>query len=342
MQIFDIYNEKEVKMVSIKDVADQAGVAISTVSKVLNGYPNVSEKTKDKVNKVIKELGYVPNMAAAMLSSKQSGRIALLINPNIETQALDEIHMQYILGATNRAKENKLDIITIFFSMLRDMSVDEIRRYLKAQNIDGLIICGMDQSSDKLQKLIDEKQFKIVLIDAPIFNEVTSSIWVDNVKAQYDVAKQTVIGNDCHSILYIAGKSESFVTSNRITGITTFAAENNMQLKVVSGDFSEMKARKLTFQYGKDYDLIACGSDLMAIGAMKALTEMDIFHPVCGFDGITLMGYVGKQMNTVKQNFSSIASQAVDELIHLMSGKEGKNIIAKHELVRMKYEDIIR
>ena len=329
-------------MVSIKDVADRAGVAISTVSKVLNDYPNVSAKTKSKVHAAINELGYVPNMAAAMLSSKQSSRIALLINPNTETQALDEIDMQYILGATRCAKEHKLDIITIFFSMMKDMSVEEITKYLKSQNISGLIVCGMDQNCKKIQKLVNDRHFKFVLIDTPIYNETTSSVWIDNEKAQYDVAKQTVIGNDCHSILYIAGKEESYVTKNRINGIKRFAKDYNMTLKVVNGNFSELKAREITFAYGKNFDLIACGSDLMAIGAMKALTEMDIFHPVCGFDGITLMGYVGMQMNTVKQNFSNISSKAVEELIKLMSGETGRNIILEHELVRMKYEDIIR
>ena len=67
-----------IKMVSIKDVAKQAGVAISTVSKVLNNYPNVSEATKKKVNRAVAELNFVPNSVAAALSSKQSGRVALL------------------------------------------------------------------------------------------------------------------------------------------------------------------------------------------------------------------------------------------------------------------------
>ena len=69
-------------MVSIKDVAKQAGVAISTVSKVLNGYPGVSDATKKKVQEAAKELHFVPNSIAAALSSKQAGRIALLMNLN--------------------------------------------------------------------------------------------------------------------------------------------------------------------------------------------------------------------------------------------------------------------
>ena len=83
-------------MVSIKDVAKEAGVAISTVSKVLNNYPNVSEKTRKKVMDVVDQLGFVPNAMAASLSSKKTGRVALLIRLKLNTQASDEISMQYI------------------------------------------------------------------------------------------------------------------------------------------------------------------------------------------------------------------------------------------------------
>ncbi len=94
-------------------------------------------------------------------------------------------------------------------------------------------------------------------------------------------------------------------------------------------------------KYGEKYDVIVCASDLMAIGAMKALTEMDIFRPVCGFDGIILMGYVGKQMNTVHQDFAGISAVAMEELQLLMDGKTGERIDIPHYLDRMKYLDII-
>ena len=129
-------------MVSIKDVAKHAGVAISTVSKVLNGYPNVSEETKRKVNEAIEELNFVPNAVASALSSKQSARVALIINLNQQTQAIDEIDMQYLSGAIRQARELNLDVQTVFFSMIQDKSVEEITRYLRSQNIGGVIIYG--------------------------------------------------------------------------------------------------------------------------------------------------------------------------------------------------------
>ena len=113
------------------------------------------------------------------------------------------------------------------------------------------------------------------------------------------------------------------------------------QMLVRYGDFSERKARNITFQYAKNKDVIVCGSDLMAIGAMRALIEMDIFRPVCGFDGLILMGYAGKQMNTIRQNFAAVSAAAVEEMQFLLQGGKGRQITMPHKIERMKYLDII-
>lgn len=328
-------------MVSIKDVAKRAGVAISTVSKVLNGYPNVSEETRQRVNRAVEELNFVPNSVAAALSSKQAGRVALLINSNMKTNAIDEIDMQYISGALNKAMELNLDVITLFFFMFKNKTADEVARYLQSQSITGIIIYGMSKEDKVLHRLISTGKFKCVVIDAPFVNVSTSCIGVDHRRAQYEVAAKTVMENNCKRILYIAGKRNGYVTDERIRGMEDLVKEKNLTMLVRNGEFSELQARNITLKYAKNKDIVVCASDLMAIGAMKALIQMDIFRPVCGFDGIILMGYVGKQMNTVRQDFASISESAMEELQELMNGGYGRNIVMKHSLVRMKYEDII-
>lgn len=328
-------------MVSIKDVARQAGVAISTVSKVLNHYPNVSEETKEKVNRAVEELNFVPNSVAAALSSKQSGRVALLVNLNRKTQAIDEIDMQYISGAINKAMELNLDVITLFFFMFRNKTVEELTRYLQSQSITGIIIYGISKEDKVIHELIEQQKFKCVVIDAPLVNENTSSVSINHSKAQYDVARKTILENKCKKILYIAGVKSEYATDERIAGIQQLGKELGLTIQIKYAEFSELQARNLTLRFGKRYDGIVCASDLMAIGAMKALIDMDIFRPVCGYDGIILMGYVGKQMNTVKQDFAGVSSRAMEELNNLLNGESGKRVFTEHTLVRMKYEDII-
>lgn len=328
-------------MVSIKEVAKHAGVAISTVSKVLKGYPNISQETREKVNTAIRELNYIPNSIASALSSKQYTRIALLLDPKRQTQAIDHVFMQYLLGGLDKAKELKVEAVTIFTSMIAGMTEEEITRYFLSQSISGLVIYGMSREDRILQRLIDGQRFACVVVDAPIVNERTTAIGVDHEQAQYDVAKKTVTDDSCKSVLYIAGRKDGYVTAQRLRGIQRLAEELKLALLVRQGDFSERKAREITMRYAANRECVVCASDLMAIGAMNALIDMDIFRPVCGFDGITLMGYVGKQMNTVFQDFYSISSRALEEVKLLLDGGVGHQVIMPHNIVKLYYKDII-
>ena len=192
-----------------------------------------------------------------------------------------------------------------------------------------------------LHELVAGQNFKCVVIDAPFVNESTSSVGINQLKAQYDVARKTIEDNNGRRILYITGKKDGFATEDRLSGMKELVDELKLVMTVKNGEFSELQARNITMKYGEKYDVIVCASDLMAIGAMKALTEMDIFRPVCGFDGIILMGYVGKQMNTVHQDFAGISAAAMEELQLLMDGKTGERIDIPHYLDRIKYLDII-
>lgn len=328
-------------MVTIKDVAAEAGVAISTVSKVLNGYSGVSDQTKEKVNEAVEKLGFTPNTVAAALSSKKSGRIALLMNLDEAACPMDQINMDYLSGTISSALAYKLDAVTIFFNMIDQMDLETLVGYLKSQSIEGLIIFGITKKHTVLLDLIERKIFKSVVIDAPICNESTTSVWIDNKQAQIDIVLKTLDKVEGNRLLYIAGHKESFVTDYRLQGIAELERILNTKANIQYGDYSELKAREITLRYARQTDLIACGSDLMAIGAMRALMEMDIFKPVCGFDGVKLMAYAGAQMNTVKQDFYHMSETAVGELKKLLDGDEGVNVLEPYSLVRMKYEDVL-
>lgn len=328
-------------MVSIKEVAQKAGVAISTVSKVLNDYPNVSAATRQKVNAAIRELNYIPNSIASALSSKQYGRIALILDPKRQTQAIDQIFMQYLMGALDKAKALNVEVETIFTSMIGGMSAEDITGYFRSKSIVGVVIYGLSKEDKVLRQLIEQQNFFFAAVDAPMVNPRTTAIGIDHEQAQYDVAKKTVLDDGGKRILYIAGRRDGYVTEQRLKGMKRLAKDLGLAMLVRPGEFSEKTAREIAFEYAGGEDVIVCASDLMAIGVMNALTEMDIFRPVCGFDGITLMGYVGKQMNTVFQDFYSISSQAIQEVKYLIDGQRGRQVVMPYSIVKMHYKDII-
>ncbi|MBR5316684.1 MAG: LacI family DNA-binding transcriptional regulator [Lachnospiraceae bacterium] len=321
-------------MTSIKDVAKHAGVAISTVSKVLNNYPNISEATREKVNKAVEELNFVPNSVAAALSSKNAGRVALMIDLNVKTQAIDEMAMRYISGAITKAMELNLDVITVFVFMFQEKTTDELIRYLQSQSISGIIIYGASEDDLVLQELIASEKFKCVVVDQDCVGDNTSSVTIDHKRAQYDVAKILIEESHAKKILYISGYEKSYVTRSRLRGIKEAVSENGVEMVVKNADFLEEKAAEVAMQYGRDVDAIVCASDLMALGAQSAMRKLQLQKPICGFDGISLMSYVGQGIYTIRQNFSQISAIAMEEVQRLMLGEKGQIIDVDYSLIR--------
>ena len=273
-----------------------------------------------------------------------TGKLVKISGANLVTFKIQGAYLKIPRWGFTRRKGSWNGKFMNFYSsdQLKNMTPEEITRYFKSQNISGLIICGMSKNDEYLKQLVESKEFKCVLVDAPIVNEVTSSIGVDNALAQYEVAKLTIIENTCKRVLYIAGTKNSYMTEERLSGMQKLKEDLGLTMTVRYGEYSELKAREIAFKYAKNKDVVVCESDLMAIGAMNALTEMDIFRPVCGFDGITLMGYVGKQMNTLRQDFYNISSNAVKELKYLLDGGEGRRTNLPHSIVKLYYKDIIK
>lgn len=325
---------------TIKEVAERAGVSISTVSKVLKNYSNISEDTRQKVLKAVKELNYIPNTTASNLSSKNKDKVALYICINDMKQAVDEINMLYLQGAFAMANINHLELVTIFNQMVSSMSAQELTSYLAAQGITGIIIYGLNKEDYKILQLIEQQRFNICVIDAPITNDKTSSVMIDHMKGQYDVAKAIIEPEYTRKVLYLAGKRNGYVTDMRIQGIMQLQKELGFELNIQYAEFSEKLAYDLTLRYGSDVDTVVCASDLMAIGALNALIKMNIYRKCCGFDGITLMRYAGKGMLTCKQDFYDISRHAIAEMERLLSGGNGRSVILDHQIVSIRYEDI--
>ena len=124
-------------------------------------------------------MNYIPNSIAAALSSKQFGRIALVLDPNRQTQAIDQIFMQYLVGALDKGQGTERGSCDDLSVHDRGMTAEEIARSFLSQSISGVVIHGMSKEDKVLQKLIREKQFACVVVDAPIVNSRTTSISID-------------------------------------------------------------------------------------------------------------------------------------------------------------------
>ncbi len=310
-----------------------AGVSPGTVSKVLKNYPGISEQTRKKVMTVVEQTGFIPNSVASALSTKRNNRIALFIYVNDSSQQIDEINMLYIQGAFQRASRENLELVTVFNSSIDKLSNEETARYFHSIHVEAIIVFGLNKNDEKIHYLAEQGGMKIVVVDACLEGEYVSTVMVDQFWAQYETADRVCAPGD--RVLYLKGKDDGYVTDMRLQGMEQLARDKGLDLRVAGGGFSENQAYDIVKGLDERFDAIVCASDLMAIGAKRALPE-DSGVKISGFDGIGLMKYVADDVITCRQDFCNIASTAVEAAEKLLRGEKGEQIIVPHSVTRIQ------
>ncbi len=313
--------------VSIKDVAEMAGVSAGTVSKVLKNYPGISEQTRQRVMAVVRQTGFIPNSVASALSSKKNNRIALFIYVNDRAQQIDEINMLYILGAFDEAGKENLELITVFNGSIEKLTSEETLRYFHSLHADTVIVFGLNKNDRKFHDLAAESSMKMVVVDACLTGENITTVMIDQERGQYETAAR--ICNEGDKVLYLRGKDDGYITDMRLRGMEALAEERHLRLTVENGGFSESRAYQIVRDHGLEYDAIVCASDLMAIGAKRALPPGSGIR-ISGFDGIRLMEYAADAVITCRQDFYRIGRAAVEAAARLRKGRAGEKIIVPH------------
>ena len=168
--------------VTIRDIAKVANVSVSTVSRVLNKKPDVSQETQDAVNQAIVDLGYSPNIVARGLVLKRSNVIGFIV-PDISNPSFPELAR----GVVNKARQYGFSVM--FFDTNHDLRVEkEAIRLLRSKQVDGIILSFNEANRDELDRLRAE-HFPVVQIYRKSENHVVSTIDLDNIGSGYKATK---------------------------------------------------------------------------------------------------------------------------------------------------------
>ncbi len=329
-------------MASINDVAKLAGVSKSTVSKVLNNYENVTPKTKKLVMDAVEELNYVPNQIAVALAKNDTRKVALVVDPTNDNQTIDGINAKYLLGAVQKLDELNIEVVTLFSSLFSKYSNEELEMYLIKRGITGIIFFGIPQMNESMNYLIDKETFKIVLVDVNKYNKCTSAISIDNYRAQYNIVETIVEKYRLKKILYISGEDGGDTGIIRKKAIVDFMENNDIEVEIHDGHYSEQNSQSIVNKYGARFDAIVCASDIMAIGAARALKQQKLNRHVIGFDGIDLLAYIEEKILTVIQDFALIGELAANEINDLFNGKLGEKKYVAYKIGYVQIQDVIK
>lgn len=311
-------------MTTIRDVAERAGVATSTVSHVINGTRNVDPALARRVNAAIAELGYRPNALARSMRRGQTHTVGLII-PDIANPFFSDLV---------RALEDAA-LGAGYSAIICNSDGDEHKEsgYLEvllSKRVDGLILVGDSRTSDSLRHAVEQGP-PTIAVDQDLDDLPVSQVMVDNAGGGRSAGRHLLdLGH--RDIGVIAGPDGLGTSRKRLQGLSGALAEAGVAIheeRVFRGDFRAASGRAAIARWldaGTLPTAVFAANDLMAIGALSAAHAAGIQVPgrlsVVGFDGIPFGADVSPTLTTVTQPTGEIATAAVARLLERLRDRE--------------------
>lgn len=322
-------------MVTIKMISQRCGYSAATVSKALNGAPDISVETAELIRGIAAEMGYTPNAAARALKTTRTHNFGVLFEDDTNSGLTHEFFSHILNSFKHRAEELGYDISFISNRLGgRDVSYLEHARY---RNYDGVVIASVDYTRQSVRDLV-YGGIPVVTIDYE-FNSC-GSVLSDNVQGMRDLV--TYIHEMGHTKIAFVHGEDTAVSRQRIASFYRTCMELGIDIPdeyVVEGHFhdpgcSAAATRKLMEMKNRP-TCILYPDDISYTGGMNELERMGVSVPedisVAGYDGILLGQLMRPRLTTLKQDAELMGSSAADELVRAV--EDGKIYIPRRIVI---------
>ena len=319
-------------MASIKDVARAAGVSVSTVSRIINNNPLISDETREKVLKIMKEFNYVPNSMARGLSNQQAFTVALLVNIE-DTKSFSNPFFYEVMHGIETVVYGRglcLIIANLQTSLNKD---DMFNRLIHEKRTQGVILPSSIMNPHLVKELKNIK-FPFVTIGEP--SGIKEPIdWVDINNFQGgQQAFEHLLAQGYKNIAFIGGSQSEVFNKNRLSGYKAALAGNGLEYRqeyVLEGKSSKGDGFELMLQLLKlpqRPDAVICSDNILSMGAMKAIKNANLRIPedvgVLSFDNVPIAELLEPSLTTVDIDVFELGVQAANILFKLIDNPSAR------------------
>jgi LacI family transcriptional regulator, galactose operon repressor len=320
-------------MTTIQQLAAKSGVSVATVSRALNGSPEVSDATRKRILELAESLDYTPSAAARTLVSRRSHVVGVILDTGLgHPDLLHPFFQEVLVGLKHGAGSLGYDLL-LFASEEPGNGFGGTHSYLRRaghHNVDGAIVMGFDGRDAEIAKLA-ASGLPTIAVDADLDGPRTGSVMSENEEgARLAVRHLHELGHE--RIATITGMLGTRPGADRLDGYGYELADLGLELPaeyVVEGDFYDESGYRGTLQLlelDKPPTAIFAASDLMAAGALRAANELGVRVPddvaVVGFDDIGLASLITPQLTTVRQDMHALGAAAAEGLARMIDDPE--------------------
>jgi LacI family transcriptional regulator len=307
---------------TLEEVAQLAGVSRSTVSRVINDHPNVRPETRERVWQAIRESGYQPHAAARSLVTNRTQIIGMVIPEAVTTLFTEPFFSLLLRGATDACNSHQYQLMLSLFTANADRQ-EIYRRILCSGYLDGAIVASASLDDPLIPDLLRDRIPFVSVGRYP--NKPVHYVDADNVGGAR-MAVEHLIRLGHRRIATIAGRLDMIHGQDRLSGYRQALEARGIPVEeelIVEGDYSEasgMVAMQRLLPASPSAVFVA--SDMMAIGALKALRQADRQVPqdiaLVSFDDIPIASAIEPALTTVRQPIERMASMAVEVLLSVL------------------------
>ncbi|MGH3736695.1 MAG: LacI family DNA-binding transcriptional regulator [Micromonosporaceae bacterium] len=323
---------------TLEAVALRAGVSRATVSRVVNGNPNVSEPVRDVVNRAVTELGYVPNPAARSLVTQRTDSMALIISePPTRIFSDDPFFAGVIRGVSQELNAAGRQLVLMMTEANADHS--RIERYVAGGHVDGVMLVSL-HGADPLPGALSRLRVPVVGGGRPLARVAMPYADSDNTGGA-ETAVRHLLARGRRRIATIAGPQDMNAGIDRLAGYRAALSDSDRRSLVAVGDFTRESGERAMRQLLADdprLDAVFVASDPMALGALRALHSAGRRVPedvaVVGFDDNDSARYADPPLTTVQQPVEELGREMVRLLLRSSSAEAPTDpVILPTELV---------
>lgn len=327
------------KIYTIKDIADLCDVGVSTVSRVLNNKPDVNDDTRQRVLKIIKECNYYQNDNAKHLKQRSTHNISIVVRGR-KSLFLNDLTEKMLTYGKNFDYNFSTEYIDETYS-----EFDIAKRLYAERKIEGIIFLGGDPLGRREELEMMKLPCVYSTVSASEVNlDFVSSVCVDDnlgskkaIDYLLDMGHTNiaVLGSPVTSMNTVGRRYQGVVDSFKEHGLEFLSSnyfESNFSFH------SSYNAIKEIFTRQNNYTAIFAFSDIMAIGAAKAMLDSGKKIPddisIVGYDGISLMSYYNPTLTTIRQPSDLIAKTSIDLIIDIIEKNISKQIVVDTEFIK--------
>lgn len=314
------------KRITIRDVAEAAGVSTQTVSRVANAHPDVASDTREHVQAIIEKLGYQPSKLARSLIQGQSYTLGVvsfglrLYGPSLLLEGVQEAAVKQGYSLMLKILENA-----------EAYDAEKILQDILSYHVDGILwaVPEIGQNRDWIQQALHHISIPIVFLNVqPRPNLITAVI--DNKHGGH-IATQHLIDQGRQNIGIITGPMEWWEARQRELGWREALAANGRfvdESYITNGDWtpsSGERSIRMLLEWHPEMDAVFVCNDQMALGAMKVARKMGWQIPqdlaVIGYDDVPEAPYYSPALSTIRQDVAEMGCQGVRQLLALMNNE---------------------